>query len=789
MNIAGVRKVGHVWMVRKATSALHLSILAFTLAFAFVPIAFSQAPGGATPAQSDGVRSLLHGLRPKTIQGVLRSDVLTDDVFVKQGDFWSTDRTSVFASSDSFVVYDLGRSRPIRTGILQGDNNDRYIIALSDDGVRFVNIWSAPETTSAGMQARFSRELHGSGRFVRVSAAGGDGAYSLSEVQLFTALPADVPRPQMIVGGVDNGESARTHILLLALALVVFAFIAYQKAHPLLVVAGVVVLAVEAYFFCRALSMAWPVSDRDVAFVRGAVAAVAAIVVGREVWLVGRFRANQRVVLGILALCAVVSIAAFYNLGKAQYWDHKEQKPGYVHNYDMHVYYPVAKYFDELGFDGLYVASIQAYIENVPGASVTSLADVELRDLKTHYVRRVADVAKEMNAVKARFSPERWEEFKKDIRYFHENMGSRDFLGNMIDHGGNATPVWLAIGHLLFAHTEASNRTLLWGAVLDPILLLLLIVVVWRTFGVRTALMTAILFGANDFYMFGTNWAGATLRHDWLVYLGLGICALRTERWMLGGALLALSTMIRAFPVLALMGTGVPVLFWLWNYRQSHGKLPSIRRWREFGSMAPFSCFFRISLGAVASVMAFFLFSAAVCSFGAWIAWLHKIVLLNSGSCINAVSLRCLVGGMGEYTCEIYRERWIFYAVLVAVFVIGVLAASYRRRFDQAAILGVFLVPVVVNPANYYIHFICLIPLLANEIKRTTLTQDKPAVAPREVFNWLVLLFVCVAQYWTVLDKDIVLHFQHSTFILFSAITVLLVNLIFWRTESATDYS
>jgi hypothetical protein len=682
-------------------------------------------------------------------------------------------------------VYDLGRSRTIRAAILQGDNNDRYIIGVSDDGVRFTNIWKAPESTSPGMQARFSPELRGSGRFVRVSAAGGDGAYSLSEVQVFEVRPAEVPQPQMALRGVDIGESARTHILLLALALVVLAFVVYPKAHPLLIAAGFITLAVEGYFFCRAFSMAWPVSDRDVALVRGTVAAVAAAVVGRDLWLRGRFRANQRVVLGILALCAVVSIGTFYNLGKAQYWDYKEQKPGYVHNYDMHVYYPVAKYFRELGFDGLYLASIQAYIENVPGASVNSLADIELRDLRTHRVRRVADVAIEMIAVKVRFSPERWEEFKKDVRYFHENMGGRDFLGNMTDHGGNATPVWLAIAHLLYANTEASNRTLLWGAILDPLLLLLLIVVVWRTFGIRTALMTAILFGANDFYMFGTNWAGATLRHDWLVYLGLGICALKTERWILGGALLALSTMIRAFPALALIWTAVPVLFWLWDYRRDHGQLPSVRRWREFGSVAPFSCFFRIALGAVASATFFFLFSATIFSFGAWGAWLHKALLLNSGSSLNAVSLRCLVGGTGEYLCEIHGERWIFYGVLAAVYVLAVLAASFRRRFDQAALLGVFLVPVVLNPANYYIHFICLIPLLANEIKLTTLTQDKPALAPREAFGWLVLLFMCVAQYWTVFEKDIGIHFQHSTFILFVGIAIILVNLIFWRTDSA----
>jgi len=33
----------------------------------------------------------------------------------------------------------------------------------------------------------------------------------------------------------------------------------------------------------------------------------------------------------------------------------------------------------------------------------------------------------------------------------------------MTDHGGNATPVWLAVAALIFGHTTAGNTTLLAG--------------------------------------------------------------------------------------------------------------------------------------------------------------------------------------------------------------------------------------------------------------------------------------------------------------------------------------
>ena len=63
--------------------------------------------------------------------------------------------------------------------------------------------------------------------------------------------------------------------------------------------------------------------------------------------------------------------------------------------------------------------------------------------------------------------------------------------------------------------------------------------------------------------MFGTNWGGATFRHDWLVLLGFAVCALRRERWLLGGALLGLGTMLRVVPLVGLLGVGAPALAWL----------------------------------------------------------------------------------------------------------------------------------------------------------------------------------------------------------------------------------
>jgi len=489
----------------------------------------------------------------------------------------------------------------------------------------------------------------------------------------------------------------------------------------------------------------------------------------------------------LLAASAVASIAAFFNLGHPQFRDHRTDEPCFVHNFDMRVYYPIAKYFKELRFDGLYLGSVAAYVDDA-GVSMASLARVELRDLRTHRMTRVAEVEDQIREVKGRFSPERWSSFKDDMRYFRQQMGVDDYLGSMSDHGGNATPVWIAIAKILYSHTNASNETLLLGALLDPLLLGIMLFMVARAFGVRTMLMAAIMFGANDFYMFGTDWAGATLRHDWLAYLGIGICLLKKERYVAGGALLAMSAMIRAFPALALLGTAIPLGYFAWEHRKKFGRLPT---WKDIGPNHPLV---RIAIGAAACLFTAWLLSSLFLSFDAWVAWIQKVSILDRDPHVNDVSLRGLIAGsLGNQRRVLLARMPIFIAAVIA-FVVAVIAAARNKRYDQTAVLGSMLIPVVFNPANYYIHFICVLPLLAMEVRPPSpvgdfqgssgtsegrgKVDDASPVSRRDAVSWIILLLMCTAQYWTVLTHDTDLHFQSATAIFFFAMTAFLVNTI-----------
>jgi hypothetical protein len=88
------------------------------------------------------------------------------------------------------------------------------------------------------------------------------------------------------------------------------------------------------------------------------------------------------------------------------------------------------------------------------------------------------------------------------------------------------------------------------------------------------------------------------------------------------------------------------------------------------------------------------------------------------------------------------------------------------------AVLAMLLVPVIFNPANYYLHFVCLLPLLADEIR--TAKGDERWMSASHATAWLVVLGMCVAQYWTVLERNETLHFRFATVLYFAAMALLL---------------
>jgi hypothetical protein len=302
---------------------------------------------------------------------------------------------------------------------LEGDHNDEYVVSLSDDGVTFVPLWVAPPRSEGGQQPRSEADLHGSGRYVRLAPGHGDGHFSVSELQLFTERPGVFPPNVPTRRGIEVGEAVRGATLGFAAALVVF-LLATARAFGRVWAPALLPVLLTAGALARVVSYAWPLGPLDVSLIRATTAGVAALAVwdpsSRAV-----VRPARGPVLGVLGLCAAVAVAAFFNLGRSQFVDRSTGEPSFIHTYDMRVYFPIAKYFEELGFDGTYLASVAAYADDNAGASLHSLGAVPLRDMDTLRMTRVSDVGRSAKCRNA--FPGALAGVQRDMRYFRHTMG------------------------------------------------------------------------------------------------------------------------------------------------------------------------------------------------------------------------------------------------------------------------------------------------------------------------------------------------------------------------------
>jgi hypothetical protein len=734
--------------------------------------------GGCTqmPARISSA-DLLRGKSPREVSFVEHTERLNDGVTPNDGDVWLTDLSVVFHGAAARVVYDLGRVTPIDSAFLQGDNNDRFLLAVSDDGKSYREIWQAQAVPGAGMRPRSIAGLSAHGRFVRLTARGGDSAVSVGELMLFEKQPQPWPPQLEQQRGLTPDEEAGRWQMGLGLTLALLLALLHRRLPRWVSAAAALGAAGMGVACVWQIARLWPPPLGIGEQLRAVIAGVAMLAV--LAWTVFGSRLRLALLKSVLFALALLGVACFYNFGAPWFWNASEKRLTPVHLYDMRVYFPVAKYFNELRFDGVYLASVKAYLEgeNLPNDAVQR---VDLRDLTNNRIVRAGDVMAQVDGVKQRFSQPRWQSFVRDMRWFWRTMGRGDYLGSMGDHGGNATPVWLAIANLLFRNADASERMLTLTALLDPLLLLLTFVCIWRSFGPRAMLLCLIVFGTTDFPMFGSDWAGSTLRFDWMATLGLGVCALRTRRYALGGALLAHAGLVRAFPAIALLFTPVPlfvfVLERLWRRRPP--ALSELRRAHEGLG--------RLVASALATSLVLIGLSCVLFGFEpAWIGWLHRIEVHTEDANTNHLGVRTVMAfdpdlvsgalaqtGVADPWAEWQRTQlatyqqhatWAF--ALRALFLLLCLVACRNARPEQAALLGLLLIPVFSYPANYYCHYVYLLPLLA---------VDRAA--------WLgllievALLLMCVLEYFT-LDNMVDVRFFWESVILLAGFGAVLVPL------------
>ncbi|HTU60948.1 MAG TPA: hypothetical protein VMF89_20990, partial [Polyangiales bacterium] len=227
------------------------------------------------PGTAQAANNLLAGRSPSRSAGVSNVKVLTDGVRANEGEDWNTSASAVFESERAFVEYDLGNSVNVVAAFLQGDNNDEYNVAISEDRNTFTPLWSAGPRDGAGLRERFADNLTGKGRYVRLSVRGGDRAYSATELQLFSEKPAQGAPQMPRTSGESQAGRVRTSLLMFVLAFAVFLFSTHSKHKGGRLLAPALLPLVAAWLVYQAIDSAWPLANREVALVRGCAGAIA----------------------------------------------------------------------------------------------------------------------------------------------------------------------------------------------------------------------------------------------------------------------------------------------------------------------------------------------------------------------------------------------------------------------------------------------------------------------------------------------------------------------------------
>jgi hypothetical protein len=350
-------------VVRSITPAPFRGIVRWTRPWFLAVFALLLASVVASKAMAQP-QDLLAGRRPLHSDGVNNAIRLTDGILSNEGDEWLTDLTSRFSSARSFVEYDLGESRPLRCVMVQADNNDVYFMAGSLDGHEWQQLWRVGAEVGAGMRVR-SAQLDATVRYLRLSATGGDALYSVAEIAVYSECPvpwpADLPRAR----GIPVGDAVDAKVLVFGILAGIFVLIHRRKGANLQYVLLLPVLG-SLWMMVAALVDLYPFFNQEPPL-RALVAGLAALVVIKEAFLSKRWAPHRTVSLATLAFCAVTAFGTYYHFGMPQFFDQAKGRRTLVHTWDMRHYYPVAKYFRELRFDGLYLASLAAYIDNTPG--------------------------------------------------------------------------------------------------------------------------------------------------------------------------------------------------------------------------------------------------------------------------------------------------------------------------------------------------------------------------------------------------------------------------------------
>jgi hypothetical protein len=451
-------------------------------------------------------------------------------------------------------------------------------------------------------------------------------------------------------------------------------------------------------------------------------------------WRAGERRLARRWGTFVLFACALTALFAWTRFGSRHtvYVDAAGEEPSDPHrkkvaqHLNFHFseffhYYLGAKYFPEVGYEGLYDCTALGDSETAEEDHVRPRIGGWVRDLddvltdKT-YTSALAHCRDEL---KPRFTPQRWSAFKGDIRELRRLVGDDMWPGLVYDAGFNPPPSWVLLGCAVANAIPirlAGTSSFLFATGLDLALLFACAFALRWAFNAPVAAIAAVFFGATFIASYGWN-GGAFLRYTWLTTLVVGLCALKRGRWVLAGAFLGASACDRVFPAGFAFGAMIPVA---WGAIRLHS-VEDRRRLLRFGA------------GFGATVLTLVAVSLVVFGTESWRVFVHRIGRHGDVYFVMHIGLKKVLtwrdwvpnqnfhGHLGlrafhDWNLRL-RETWGHMRLLAIPLQLaaagGAAYAGLRRRpYESALLFGVVAMFFFSLPANYYYVVLALVPAL-----------------------------------------------------------------------------
>ena len=406
----------------------------------------------------------------------------------------------------------------------------------------------------------------------------------------------------------------------------------------------------------------------------------------------------------ILTLCALGGLLVYSNFLTFHGPINKE-RVRLVQSWDMFHYVIGARYQPELGYDHFYDACLLALreIENEQEDEIF-WKRFQYRDMRSYEMLPGAAALIQEEAIKAPFSDGRWEQFVRDVGYFHRDLTPEYFYNVLGDHGYNPPPTYSLIARLFVGGGDITESKLLLLASIDWILLLLIFgLLVWG-FGWEASLVVTTLFGIA--YMSNFSWVGnAYLRFGWLAGIVGGIVFQKKGMPVASGLSLAFAAGLRVFPGILLFSLAFPFI-WSWLKvlkRQKASEEPSswkddLLAWRRSQQCVQLM---KTVVSAAALLIGWGLVAELVLSrSGIWTEWKETISLHEGRLSANHVGLRAgitihpdLTSGRivaedpiewwNEKKAETLSDRSWIYLPLILVYLGLLLACARAREMDR----------------------------------------------------------------------------------------------------------